>query len=539
MAEATATVKPRRKVPVIWLVPIVAAVLGIWLVVYNYLTEGPSITIVFSTAEGIQPGKTKIKSLAVELGVVESVELTKDLQKVVVKAKLERFAVPLLREDTQFWVVRPRVGPGGISGLGTLLSGGYIRLEAGTGGEGRRKFDGLDNPPVTAAGTPGLNITLESTRAGSLSAGDPVLYRGFQVGAVETAEFDPESRRVSYGLFIRQPYDELVRENTRFWNASGITLKAGADGIDLELGSLQTLLVGGVAFDMPDGVLPGKPAGDGDSYSLFANVEAANRKSFEYFIEYVVSFTQSVRGLRAGAPVEYRGIRVGTVSRLMIQELADNKIEGAGDPIPVLIRLEPARLGLPDGPSSVDIFRDSVKAGIPRGMRATLQSGNLLTGASLIAIDFYENVPDAGLGEFAGYPEIPTLAGGIAGLEQKLNQLLAKLNSLPLDTAVANLNSTLVSLRGTIDDVRVALTGDDAKQIAASLNSVLTELNTTLDSISPDSPGGERLERSLGDLNRTLRNLETLTRRLADKPNTLIFSPPVAADPEPQRGTSP
>lgn len=538
MTEVTASVKPRRKVPVIWLVPIVAAVLGIWVVVYNYMTQGPEITINFATAEGIQPGKTKIKSLSVELGVVNSVELTKDLDRVVVKAQLERFAKPLLREDTQFWVVRPRIGPGGISGLGTLLSGGYLRLEAGTGKAGKRKFEGLDRPPVTAAGAPGLKVVLESARAGSVTAGDPVLYRGYRVGAVETADFDPKSQRVTYDLFINEPYDALVSQNTRFWNASGITLRAGAEGLEVQLGSLQSLLVGGVAFDLPDGVIAGAPAQDGDSFRLFANLDAVNRKSYDNYIDYVVSFTQSIRGVRPGAPVEYRGVRLGSVQRLMITELATTETPGAGDPIPVLIRIEPARLGLPDTADSVARIKEMVKLGVSGGLRASIQSGNLLTGSSIIGFDYFPDEGAAALGDFAGYVQIPTVSGGIAGLEQKLNQLLAKLNDLPLGSAVRQLDATLVSLRETVESVRGALTSDEAREITASINSALSELNATLDSVSPDSPAGDRLNRTLGDLNQTLRNLESLTRTLSDKPNTLIFSPPVSEDPVPQQGTS-
>jgi paraquat-inducible protein B len=338
MTEATASVTPGRKVPAIWLVPIVAALLGIGLVVYNYLNQGPTVTITLSTAEGIVPGKTKIKALNVELGVVGTVELSKDLQQVVITAELENFARPLLTEDAQFWVVRPRIGPGGISGLGTILSGGYIKLEAGTGKAGRKKFVGLDNPPVTPAGSPGLQVYLKSERAGSVSAGDPVLFRGYRVGSVESAEFDAADESVRYSLFIDQPYDALVSKNTRFWNASGINLKVGASGVDLRLGSLQTLLVGGVTFDLPDGVIAGKKAEDGESFTLFANLDAVNRKSYTNYVDYVVSFKQSVRGLKPGATVEYRGITIGSVQRLMIAELAADSIKGEGDPIPVLIR---------------------------------------------------------------------------------------------------------------------------------------------------------------------------------------------------------
>jgi paraquat-inducible protein B len=318
MVEADVKARSRFRVPVIWLVPIIAAVLGLWLVIYTYMTEGPEITIALNTAAGIEPGKTKIKALNVELGIVESLELTQDMKGVIVKAKLERFAVPLLRDDTQFWVVRPRVGPGGISGLGTLLSGSYIRLAAGTGNAGRREFVGLDNPPATPAGTPGLIVYLSSNRAGSVSAGDPVLYRGYRVGQVDSADFDAQAQRISYEIFIDKPYDTLISENTRFWNASGIALEASADGIKLEFGSLQTLLVGGVAFDLPEGELPGTPAQDGDQFELFPNQASIEQKVYQAYVEYVVSFPQSLRGLSPGAPVEYRGVQVGTVQRLLI-----------------------------------------------------------------------------------------------------------------------------------------------------------------------------------------------------------------------------
>lgn len=544
MTEVTATVKRRRKVPVIWLVPIVAALLGIWLVVYNYLTEGPTITINFPTAEGIQPGKTKIKALSVELGVVESVELTKDLASVEVIAQLERFSLPLLREDTQFWVVRPRVGPGGISGLGTILSGGYIQLEAGTGKTGRREFQGLATPPVTPAGTPGLHIELDSEKAGSVGAGDPVLFRGYRVGAVESADFDPDSQAVRYSLFIDEPYDALVTKNTRFWNASGITLKAAATGLELQVGSLQSLLIGGVAFDLPDGVIAGAPAESGDRFKLFANRDFANRKSYKNYLEYVVAFGQSVGGLRPGAPVRYRGIDVGTVQRLMITELAEVTVAAPGTvaggaPIPVLIRVEPARLGLPDSAETLEQMRASIEENVTEGMRATLKTANLLTGSSIVSIDFYPEEGKAQLGEFAGYAVIPTLAGGIAGLEQKLNQLLSKLNAVPLKPAVEELKATLVSLRETVETVKGAITSEEAREITQSVSSALADINATLDSISPDSPAGDRLSRTLGDLNETLRNLESLTRKLSEKPNTLIFSPPVSEDPVPQQGTSP
>ena len=547
MTEATAVVKPRRKVPVIWLVPIVAALLGVWMVVYHYTTQGPDITISFKTADGIQPGKTKIKSLSIDLGVVESVEMTPDLDRVLVKAKMERFATPLLQEDTQFWVVRPRIGRGGVSGLGTILSGGYIQLEAGTGEKKRRDFEGLEEPPVTPAGAPGLNLILYSFRASSVGAGDPVLFRGYRVGSVETAEFDAESKRMKYGLFIDEPYDALVNRNTRFWNSSGITLKAGADGFKVEMGSLETMIIGGVAFDLPDDVLAGEPVEDDVEFDLLPNQEAINLKHYENHVDYVVAFSQSVRGLRPGAPVEFRGIRVGVVKKLLIAEAAQLTVlhaDKSGDeshyaqPTPVLLRVEPARLGLPDTPAALAGLKRRVEGGVANGLRASLKTGNLLTGEAIVDIDYFPDAESAELGEFAGYTVIPTVSTGIAGLERQVGQVLKKLNDLPLEPVLQDLRATLVAVRESVDSLNEAMTGRRAREISASIDAALTKINATLDSVSPDSPTADRLNQALVDLNLTLRNIETLTRKLSDKPSSLIFSTPTGDDPVPQQGRS-
>ena len=539
MAELTATVKRLSRVPVIWLVPVVAAVLGLWMVVYAYMNEGPEITITFDTANGIEPGKTKIKALNVELGVVESVEFTESMERVVVTAKLERFATPLLRDDTVFWVVRPRVGPGGISGLGTLLSGSFIRLAAGTGEAGRRDFEGLDKPAVTPAGAPGLKLHLSSDRAGSVSPGDPVLFHGYRVGQVETSVFDSASQRIGYTIFIDEPYDELVSRNTRFWNASGISINASADGIQVEVGSLQTLLIGGIAFDLPDDVLPGLLAKNGDRFNLLPNRKAFNQKHYEKYLEYVVSFSQTVRGLKPGAPVEYRGVPVGTVQRVLVTEWMEPGLAQAQEQIPVLIRIEPGRFGLPDDENGIADLETSLEVGLARGMRASLEVGNMLTGSALVTLDFYPEEGSAQLGEFAGYPEIPTISGGILQLERQLGQLLRKLNALPIEPVIRDLDAALVSLRKTLESIQGLVDSDATQAIPASINTSLHELATTLDAISPDSEGGERLQRMLGELSQTLRNIESLTRTLAEKPNTIIFSPPAAEDPDVQKRPSP
>jgi paraquat-inducible protein B len=537
MSEGVQVVEPKRRINLVWLLPIIAGLLGIYMVVYTYMTEGPEITIVFSTAEGMTAGKTKIKARSVEIGTVDKIVLAEDLEHVVVTASIDATAANLLREDTQFWVVRARVGPGGISGLATILSGGYIELAPGEGAPGRRNFDGLDDVPVTPAGAAGLHLILTSTKAGSVSAGDAVMFHGYRVGRVDSAELDIKAKVMSYGLFIEAPYDKLVSEGTRFWNASGLSLTAGTGGIDFEMSSLSALISGGVAFAIPDGADPGGPVKNEAKFELFANERSTSEQSYQHYVQYVVRFDQSLRGLRPGAPVEYRGIQIGTVERAMYKDLFAREVVGggrAGQKLPVLIRIEPGRLGIGDTDASVIKMRDVVKAGVDTGMRATLNSGNLLTGALYVGIDFYPDAEPASLGEYRGYPTVPTLSSGIARIEKQIGDLLERLNGLPLDATVANLNDTLEQAAAALDAVRRLAGSDSTQALPGQLDRTLQELRRTIESFSSDSELYSNLERTTSELNRTLQRVQDLAQKLEDQPNSIIFSSKTKPDPEPR-----
>jgi paraquat-inducible protein B len=510
MSDTEAIVSERRRISKIWIVPIIAVLLGAWMVYFTWSNQGPEITIVFKTAEGIEAGKTKLKARSVEIGLVESVILGEDMESVEVVAQLEQSALPLLREDTQFWVVRPRIGAGGISGLGTIVSGGYIELTPGDGETGRREFVGLEDLPVTPVGTPGLQLTITSERAGSVSTGDPILYHGFRVGRVESTEFDMSDQHVHYSAFIEAPYDKLVSSNTRFWNASGISFSATADGVEVDVGSLQSILFGGVALGLPDGIGAGNPVENGESFELYSDFASVNERPYRHGIEYVVRFGRSVRGLKRGAPVEWRGLPIGKVERILMEEMMTaSSMRGEGEPIAVLLRLEPGRLTLPDSEESVETLRRTIEMGVKNGIRATLSTGNLLTGSLYVAIDMYRDEPTDEVGVFAGRPTIPTVSSGLEGIGVKVSSLLDKLNALPVDQIVATADSTLRELRSTIAQVGALVASDGVQSLPSDLEATLAELE------------------------RTLRSVEELARRLEERPSSLIFASDPELDPEP------
>lgn len=526
----------------IWVVPVVAVIAGLYMVIHTKLTEGPEITIQFNTAEGLEAGKTRLRYRDVDVGLVESVSLSESMDTVLVTAKMEKEAEDMLRQDTRFWVVRARVGAGAISGLGTLLSGAYIQLDPGAGARAKeRSYVGLETPPLTPAEAPGVRLTLHSEHAGSLSAGDAILYNGYKVGRIEAVTFDVDKKILIYGAFIDAPYDELVTENTRFWNVSGVSVNASAAGLEVTTGSMETILLGGVAFGNLPGMPPGERAVSGATYKLNASYSDLEENPYQFKTFFVTKFAQSLRGLKPGAPVEYRGIQIGQVSRILIKELVSQRAAGSGQPIPVLLYIEPARFGAPDSVESLEALRKSFAEGLKVGMRTSLQTGNLLTGALYINIDYYPDEPAAVAEEFEGFPVLPSIPSGLGRLEQQIGSLLDKFNALPLEslvgnanTALATLNGTLASLTATMESLRGILDEDGTQALPGELNQTLAELRNTLSTISPDTAVGQSLSDSVFELNRTLRNIEELTRTLSTSPNSLVFPTANPADPIPE-----
>lgn len=533
-------VSEKRKLPLIWIVPFIALLLGVYMVIHHYLTQGPEITITYKTASGIQAGKTKIKSLNVEVGVVEKVELNEDLKGVTLHARIARDQAHLLREDSKFWVVRPRIGATGISGLGTLLSGAYIELDPGVGNPGEHVYIGLEQPPVTPPDTPGLHLTLLSENAGSVSMGDPVVYHGYKVGTVETAVLDSKDSKLHVRIFINAPFDNLVTSNTRFWNISGISIDASARGLKLDAGSLESILIGGISFDLPNGSTPGKQVKNDDEFNLYPDEISIHDNPYKYYIDFLLFFATSVQGLEVGAPVTYRGIQAGFVKKIAFDEIPRKELAKGGVQIPVIIRIEPGRFIGDDSKEAIELFEESIHHSIEKGGRATIKIANFLTGARMITWDFYDNVEPAKIGKVGKYRTLPTITTGTEALEKKVSNLLDKLNGLPLnqvlvdaDSMINKLSKTLENTNKTVEKLNTMLAKNETQQIPESTHAVLEELRSVLKGMSPDSTMYQDLNDSIEQLNATMRNIEELTYTIDTKPNSMIFSKPKQQDLQP------
>ncbi|WGL96175.1 intermembrane transport protein PqiB [Arsenophonus nasoniae] len=523
----------------IWIIPIITIFIGAWILIYHFSHLGPQVTLITYNAEGVEAGKTKLKSRSVDIGLVENVSLDKNFKRVIIKARLNDGMSDLLKKDTAFWIVKPAIGKEGITGLGTLFSGVFIEVQPGNSEEHADKFDLLGSPPLASPDAKGIRVILTSDQAGRLNMGAPVLFHGYRVGSVEASSFDIKSRNMHYQLFINAPYDGLVTENVRFWRDSGIALDLSAQGVRLDMGSLTTLFSGGVSFDVVEGWQPGKRVEDKSLFRLYEDQKSIQNSLYTVHKDFVLFFTDSVRGLQPGAPVEFRGIRLGTVMEVpfdseKLRQKLDNEFR-----IPVLIHIEPGRVS-----ADIDLEKEFAVA-LRQGLRAALKSANLITGALYIDLDFYpEKGQWKGPLKVADYDIIPTVSAGLSQIQQKVVEALDKINRMPIEPMISQATNTLAESQKTIREAQRTLselnklmTSKDFQNIPADLQQTLFELNRVMQGLQPGSPAYNRMLDNMQRLDQVLRDIQPVIKTLNNKSNALIFEAKPMKDPEPKKVT--
>jgi paraquat-inducible protein B len=535
-AVPEAEVTTSRGISIVWLVPLVAAVIGVWLAYTTLQERGPTITITFDNAEGLEVGKTKVKYKDVEVGTVENVRISDDLKQIVVTAEMVKEAESYMAEGTRFWVVSPRLGAGGVSGLGTLLSGVYIGVDPKPG-EPTTEFVGLAEPPLITSDTPGRHYMLRAASRGSVSRGSGVYFRGIEVGQVVDYALAEDNQSLDIQVFIRAPHDQLVEDGSRFWNASGFRVSMGANGVQVATESVQSLLTGGIAFDSPASAGAGTPAAEGTVFALHDSFESVTEALYTTKVPYVVQFDESVRGLSPGAPVEFRGMRVGTVRDVGLQiDAATESVR-----IPVTIEIEPQRIkfiGTPNDKPYDDTPYVLMEKLVERGLRAQLQSGNLLTGQLLVDLGFHPAAAAAKLGHENGeYPEIPSVPSEIDALTTSVNGVLTELAALPLAdlvhelrTTVQGVNQLVTSPQTTQTLETLSVTASDmqalVRTIDQQLGPLMIQAQGTLASaegiVAQDSPVRYDLAAALKELAGAARSIRVFADYLERHPDALI-----------------
>ncbi|WP_085709956.1 MULTISPECIES: intermembrane transport protein PqiB [unclassified Pseudomonas] len=532
-APGQAPVKTRRfSISLVWIVPIVAVLVGISLVVHNLMQEGPTIVVTFKTGSGLTANKTEVKYRNVVVGQVSDVELADDQKSVNATIKLAKQAETFTREDSKFWVVRPRIGAGGVSGIDTLLSGDYIGADIGQSDSRAKNFNGLENPPPITYGEPGRRFNLHSSDLGSLDIGSPVYYRKIPVGQVVAYALDPDGKGVNIEVFIHAPNDAFVTENTRFWNASGIDVNVGANGFAVKTESLSTLLVGGIAFRAPDYSPNDVAAADEKTFDLFDDQQTALAPPAGKPQYLSLRFDQAMRGLKVDAPVEFLGMEIGRVVSINL----DYDEKKRSFPVNVGIVIYPQRLGrahekmlkvLNHNPEDEAAAVRLIGTFVDNGLRAQARSGNLLTGQLYIALDFFPKAEKVAFDPTARPIVIPTIPGSLEQLQEKLEAMVDKLNKLPVERIAGNLDGNLVELRKSLTQFN-AKTLPSVQNTLADVSKTLQSANSTL---AEDSPQREKLTQTLDELGRMSRSLRELSDYLGRHPESLIRGRPDNAAP--------
>ncbi|WP_438466807.1 intermembrane transport protein PqiB [Marinomonas sp. PE14-40] len=535
-----AKVDQARPISKVWLVPFVALTIGLWMLYYNWSNQGPLITISFENAEGLEIDITKIKLRDITIGKVVDLKLSDQFDSIELTARLDKNTDPLLKEDSNFWVVKPRVGKEGISGLSTILSGGHIEISPGHSDVSRYDFVGLETPPITPAGTPGLRITLNSDDEFAFTTGDPIVYKGLTIGRFEKVKFNFEERVVYYDAFVNEPFHQLITKNTRFWNTSGLRLDLNSDGISVQTGNVETLLTNGITFGVPQGMEPGPQATQEDIFRIYTNVEQASATKYLHTVEYIMLVSSSIRGLEIGAPVEYRGVHVGKVLDTNFNENKHEAILEDDLKIPVLLSLEPGLVGLPDTEFSAEGIKLQTRKWIKKGLKASLATGNLLTGSLFVELQHFPEHPMTSVSFKDGYEVIPTIEDNLGQIANKAGDFIDTLNKLPLESltkdtqqVLKDLSTTLNDLNQTSNKVNALVDQTHAAQLPQQLQDTLKKVSTMTQGLSEGSPGYDELLNTLQAVQSSLHELKPLLNKVKNRPNSLIFSDNQPSDIEP------
>lgn len=545
---AHAVVSRRRRVSAMWLIPLIAVLIGCWLAWDTLSKKGPTITLTFENAEGLQAGQSQLKFKEIVFGTVKSFDLTPDRTHVKVTVETTRKAEPLLTDTTIFWVVKPRLFAGNIEGLSTLASGSYIGMLPGeTEGKPRREFVGREDPPVLQANVPGRTFKLVTSRIGSISLGSPIFFHDLDVGTVLGWDIGKGADSVTIHAFVRTPYDSYVNDDTRFWNASGFSLKLGADGMKVQLESLRALVLGGVAFETPAGATAAPASQENHTFPLFDDQEAAKAASYTRTIPAVSYFTGSIKGLAAGSEVTMHGYVIGHVTSVQLALSPERQAIVA----PVRFEIQPERI-LGVGQQLFSSSDEAVEALLQHGLRVSLQSTSLITGQQSVALQFVPDAPQVPVEKDGADFILPTTeSGDLAGLQASATDLLTKVNAIPFAEIGKNLNGilaagnnaangkqteqTLKDLSATVARVKDLVEHADngmspalkqLPELVASLQRTLTNTNKLVQSLGTgygdNTQFNRDLERVLVQANEALSSIRALTDLLARDPTALI-----------------
>ncbi len=504
-------IQQKKYFSAVWLIPIIALLIGIWLVYSTISSKGPTVEIQFLSAEGLEAGKTKVKYKNVDVGLVEKIHLDEALSKVVLEVQFNKDITPFLTDRTRFWVVRAKLGTREISGLSTLLSGAYISMDPIKEGNKTKAFIGLESPPVVTMDTPGQFYNLKADNLGSLYVGSPVNFRRIHVGHLVSYELPAKGKSVDIRIFIKAPHYKKIFTNTRFWNAGGMDVTVSSSGIQINTESIVSLLSGGISFENIESLEPGSPAKENSTFRLYPNRTKIDEPHYTQQEYNILKFDGSIRGLTIGAPVEFRGYKIGEVVDIKLEFSGKNKknIEILSS---VLVVTEPQRITI-KGVENISLNEEKLyHLLINKGLRAQLKSGMILTGKLFVDLDFYPDAPPVTINNKGPYKEIPTINNSMEQLPDKLATILDQLVKIPFEQIGSEALQTVQNMNRITDSIELQKSMVLLEKSLTNIDSMSERLNQLASS--------KELDRSIIALNVSMENLS----QISDKLNTQLMA---------------
>ncbi|MDR0782034.1 MAG: MlaD family protein [Pseudomonadales bacterium] len=539
VAPTPARIRRVRRLSGLWLIPLVTLLAALVMAYDNYRSRGPLVTLHFKSGAGIEANRTLIKTLDVEVGRVEEITLNAALDGVIVAARIHGDFRHLLAEDSRFWVVQPSVSLAGVSGLNTLISGQYIEFSPGKAGRVSESFIGLDEPPLTPLGTPGLAVTLVTDGDFSFAHGDPVYYQGTVVGKIEEIRYDFHAGRTYYDAFIEAPFHELITPQTRFWKSSGVQAELTSAGVRLETGTLASLLLGGVSFTNPPGVIPGEAPKVESEFYIYSSRDAIYDHQYRESLRYWIMVSDSVGGLTESSRVMYRGLQVGRVLSTDNIPAGRNLLDRTLQ-LPILIEIQPGRLGLPDTAVGSARAKADIENWIRDGLIATVGSQNFLVGQQQVELQYQEGAKRQDIEYFNALAVIPTDLGSIGRFTNSIEALLVKLNELPVENALTGVSeltrqasTSLARMQDLLKSTQDLVAGERSAALMQQLDATLASLQALAESYSAESKASRDMQRTLQSITEVMNQFRPLAEELRNRPSSLVFpsTPPPEAQP--------
>ena len=493
------SVSPARKVflsgaSVVWVIPLLALAMALFVAWQSYNARGPLIVIEFEKGAGIKAGETELRYRDVTVGVVEKVGFTAGLGKVSASVRVDKNVAPFIDAGAVFWIVQPEVSAQGITGLSTVLSGVYIEGSWDeVPGAAPARYQGASEAPLIRPGQEGLEIAFRTAPNGQLTDNAPILYKGIEVGRVGRARIAPRGNFAIVEALIFEEHRNLINASTRFWDTSGFSVTIGPAGAEIDFSSIATLVGGGVTFDTF--VSGGEMVQDGMVFEIFPDKESARNSLFNQSevepLEISVIFDDNISGLAVGAPVELSGLKIGEVSTISglvdFNQFGDSRVR-----LNANLSIQPARLGLP-GEVTATTALNFLQSRVEAGLRARLASASLLTGGLKVELVMVEGASPAELTALGdGFPIMPTTENETSDAAATVEGVFSRINNLPieellnsaitfLDSAEAfisdeDLRSTPTDLRGLLAQVGDLVSSDEVRNIPVSLNATLVRV---------------------------------------------------------------